>query len=104
MTQEIEIARGSNEPVVLPKGPRRGDFLTITVDRLDEKGTGVATFPALIGPQQMPRTYKATMRKAVPGDRVHREVAQEDADVSRRGSARTIQGPHSAKVSALWLA
>lgn len=70
MTQEIEIARGSNEPVVLPKGPRRGDFLTITVDRLDEKGTGVATFPALIGPQQMPRTYKATMRKAVPGDRV----------------------------------
>jgi len=69
VTQEIEII-SDGEPVVLPKGPRRGDMLTITVQRLDEKGTGIATFPAKIGPQQMPRTYKATVRKAIPGDRV----------------------------------
>jgi 23S rRNA (uracil1939-C5)-methyltransferase len=69
VTQEIEIIAGG-EPVILPKGPRRGDTLTITVQRLDEKGTGVATFPAKIGPQEMPRTYKATVRKAIPGDRV----------------------------------
>lgn len=57
-------------PLALPRGPRPFDTFELTVERLEPGGQGVATLHILLGPQQEPRQYKVSVRKALPGDHV----------------------------------
>jgi 23S rRNA (uracil1939-C5)-methyltransferase len=57
-------------PLLLPRGPRFGDELEVTIGGLDQQGYGVALVAALIGPEALPRRYTVRVRKALPGDRV----------------------------------
>ena len=61
-------------PLILPRGPRYPDSFEVLIERFNEKGVGVGTLHALIGPQQQPRRYRVNVRKAIPGDRVRVSV------------------------------
>lgn len=57
-------------PLALPRGPRPFDTFELTIERLEPGGQGVAILHILLGPQQEPRQYKVSVRKALPGDHV----------------------------------
>ena len=55
--------------VELPHKPRRDEVLpALTIQRLDERGAGYATFRALVGPQRAEMTFDVHVPRAVPAD------------------------------------
>jgi len=54
--------------IELPRGPRYGDRLTVTIQGVSPNGRGYGYVEARIGPQREERRYKVEVRKAMPGD------------------------------------
>jgi 23S rRNA (uracil1939-C5)-methyltransferase len=59
-----------NARIELPHSPRYGEVLEVEIEGLSLDGMGVASLPALVGPQKQPKQYTFHVRKAIPGDRV----------------------------------
>ncbi len=72
----------SGNPVAVAHGPRRGERFVLRVEELDGDGLGVARLHALLGPQQVPRTWRFELRATFPGD-----VVEVEAGGARRGDA-----------------
>jgi 23S rRNA (uracil1939-C5)-methyltransferase len=56
--------------LVLPHGPRRGEYFEVDITGLDVDGHGVGHTRAIVGPQRAPKTWRWSLRGCVPGDRV----------------------------------
>ncbi|MFT7578430.1 MAG: 23S rRNA (uracil1939-C5)-methyltransferase [Myxococcota bacterium] len=63
-----EVSRAVAE--TLPRGPRYGDVIEVTITRLGHAGHGEVVWDVVVGPQEMPRSYVVQVRKAMVGDRV----------------------------------
>lgn len=62
--------------IEIPHKPRHGERFAVDIDRIDERGDGVGTFDALVGPQQQLFHFTAHVRRAIPGDRVLMQVSR----------------------------
>lgn len=85
-------------PTHLPRKPRHGDTLEITIERLGDKGQGRASWPVTIGPQKLPRRFTLRVRKALPGEHVRVKVETVRKNVVQCGVLERLT-PSSARVA-----
>ena len=72
----------------LSRGFRHGDEVELTIDKMNERGLGVAFVETVIGPQKMEKRYEVFVRKAIPGDRVRVRI---DKTRRKRASATLLE-------------
>ncbi len=68
------------ERLELPRSPRPETTWRLDIEEVSMKGLGVASIPALVGPQREPKNFEFHVRKAVPGDVVDVEVERRRGD------------------------
>jgi 23S rRNA (uracil1939-C5)-methyltransferase len=60
-------------PLIVPRGPKRGDLFTVRISHVNDKGEGVSKLDLLVGPGQQALSYPVVARDALAGETV--EVA-----------------------------
>lgn len=64
------------DELLFPRAPRRGDVFDATIERIGDKGEGIATLPMRIGPDKQKRRFAVHIRGTLPGERVTFEVSK----------------------------
>lgn len=72
----------------LSRGFRNGDEVELTIEKMSERGLGIAFVETVIGPQKMEKRYEVFVRKAIPGDRVRVRI---DKTRRKRASATLLE-------------